>query len=82
MLLCSFYISIGPSSEVGLRAFQKTQASGWVELLPRPITNPDDRHCDPDTHGDGDKNNDVDDGIYKPKTFGFQQKKARSLWSI
>ena len=38
-----------PSSEVGLRA-----------LLPGPITNPDDRHCDPDTHGDGDKNNDVE----------------------
>ena len=27
---------------------------------PGPITNPDDRHCDPDTHGDGDKNNDVE----------------------
>ena len=51
---------LSPSSDVGLRAFQKTQASGWVELLPRPITNPDDRHCDPDTHGDGDKNNDVE----------------------
>ena len=52
--------SLGPSSEVRLRAFQKSQASGWVELLPGPITNPDDRHCDPDAHGDGDKNNDVE----------------------
>ena len=32
-----------------------------------------------DTHGDGDKNNDVDDGIYDPKTSGFliDKKKAK-----
>ena len=30
-----------------------------------------------DTHGDGDKNNDVDDGIYDPKTSGFRIDKKR-----
>ena len=38
----------------------RPQEWAWVELLPGSITNPDDRHCDPDTHGDGDKNNDVE----------------------
>ena len=75
LLLCSFYI--GPSSEVGLRAFQKTQASGWVELLPRPITNPDDRHCDPDTHGDGDKNNDVEWWHLQAQDFWLSTKKGQ-----